>query len=210
MPRQRLQIRNLDKPVVSVEELQRELQERIVELNEALRRIELLESQLRGEDGFIATISSYLDMSGHRITKGARSKAPDDFVIRRELEEAFPGLFSPARSIRVTKKLEAEKGMTIPGAGGGSTAILTEDEINALITAQLGGAVATVGDGQPIDTEDLDGTDGATKGTLLFGLGPENKARLIRVTPAGELVSRNPVLEELLMQVIAALRQGHT
>ena len=201
MPRNKLEIRPLRHGINSVEDLVQEINQKMIEINESFQKLELLESQVRGEDGFTAQISSNLNMSSKRITNGARSKSPDDFVIRRELEELLPGLFSPGRPIEVNSQLNIKKGISIGGSGGSSSNVLNEGDVVNLINSAIGDNVPTIKDGQVVDLEDTDGTDGSTTGTLLFATTVDNgvvKARPVRITPAGDILTSNPRLEELI------------
>lgn len=185
-------------------QLRQMFNDRIAALNEILQRLEGDVADIRGEDDREPVIRNTLDMNGHRITGGKRSRRPEDFVIRRELEEA--GIFnaSPGRALSISRKLNASGGIsTSPGSGPGDA--VTLEQVESLIDSGIGASVATIKDGNEIDLEDLDGTDGATAGTLLFGYGPGGKARVLRVNANGELVSRNPDMEELLVQLTQAV-----
>ena len=173
----------------------------IPNLNKALQEVELVENRATGQGGNTAKISSNLDMSGQRVTNAHRSEAPDDCVTRRELQEL--GIYNPnpGRDLEVNK-LTVKNKLTLRGAP-----VINKPEVKALIDTTIGIEVPTISDGQSIDLEDISGVDGKTKGTLLFGAGPSNKARPVRVNTGGAVVLEDPRTSEQLERVIYLLEE---
>ena len=176
----------------------------IPNLNRVFEDIERIESRVTGQEGNTATIHSVLDMQGQRVTNAARSAGPDDYVTRRELQEL--GIYNPnpGRSLQV-KQLNVQTTLTL-----GGQVVPTVQQVYSLINQLIGLEVPAIRDGQNVDFADIDGTLGETRGILLFGVGPNNKARLIRVNSGGAIVSEDPKtaeLIELLLQVLHKLNR---
>jgi len=212
MPRRYFSISTIDLlEGASVDELITEVNEKIVEINEALSYLELLESKLRGEDGNLVTFSNNIDMQGHRITNTSRSNGQDDVITRREIIER--GLFQsqPGKPIFTDTSIVLTGGatITIPPATGGNQAV-TLDQVLALIAALIEEEIPTVRDGSSVDLNDIDGAVGSTKGFLSFAALGENgstKAEPIRVGPAGIYASdgRAQELLELTIGILTSI-----
>ena len=63
----------------------KDINSRIEDLNRILSDINILESELRGEDGFTTSFSSNIDLNGNRITNLVHSESGTDAVNRDEV-----------------------------------------------------------------------------------------------------------------------------
>ena len=212
MPRRYFSISTIDLlEGASVDELITEVNEKIVEINEALSYLELLESKLRGEDGNLVTFSNNIDMQGNRITNAARSNGQDDAITRREIIERGFFQTQPGKAVTSDKSIVLTGGatITIPPATSGNQAV-TLAQVLALINTAVEQAAGQVRDGTEISLQGSDGVIGTTKGSLVFGTKDEDgteKAKPIRVGPSGIQASDGKAQEllELTIDVLSSI-----
>ena len=179
----------------------RELNIRLRQLNRLVGEVETLQNTIQGINDASPKFSNDVDLQNHRMLNALRSKGPDQYVTRRELQEL--GIYNPnpARLLEVDN-LNVKNKLTV----GGATVVTTTTVLN-LLTQIIGAEVATIRDGDDIDLEDSGGTSGLTSGTLLFGLGPGGKARPIHVNAGGAIVQEDPRTVELLELLLEAIER---
>ncbi len=179
----------------------RELNIRLRQLNRLVGEVEVLQNTVQGLNEATPKFSNDIDLQNHRVLNALRSKGPDQYVTRRELQEL--GIYNPnpARLLEVDN-LNVKNKLTV-----GGVAVATLSTVLNLITQNIGLEVATINDGNNVDLEDSGGTAGTTSGTLLFGVGPGGKARPVRVNAGGALVQEDPRTAELLELLLEAIER---
>lgn len=108
------------------------LNQKIEEINTSFTSLDLLESELRGEEGYSPKLSSTLDLQGNRITGGGISQSDTDYVTRGELRKStlFPnhqGQLTTQRPISAPQGISTSPAMAPEGA-------VTLAQVNALLT----------------------------------------------------------------------------
>lgn len=209
MPRRYLQVPDNvtflgDQP--GLPELMEVLRELVVNVNRSFSEIELVETELRGEEGFTVTFSGNIDLGGNRITNVGAPQRSTDVVTSETVQKQ--GLFSanPGRPMTTTQPIIAGGGMQITTSLGTSDAI-SQLDMEAFVAEQLEDNVATINDGEVVDREDLDGTVGGTAGTLLFGASFEDGELVARpvILRQGATLQHDARTHELLEQVLNSL-----
>src|ERR1044071_10376675 len=82
---------------------ERILNDKIEEMNSSLSSLDLLESEVRGEDSYTPTYANHVNMQGNRITNAAQSQSDTDYVTRGELRRN--GLYADHTGRLVTQRV---------------------------------------------------------------------------------------------------------
>lgn len=165
--------------------------DRIDQINQVLSEVAVAESISRSQDGFTAPFSGNINMQRNRVQNGERSKDSRDHVIRLELEEV--GIFSSDGRINFQRPVNFTSGATSPG-GVGANNLITQVETEDIVNGAVEGAVATSVDGEVVVSEDIEGNDGTTRGTLSMARSDEGKAQFLQLTGTDLRVQDNELL----------------
>lgn len=204
MPRNLARIPTIESMPSSMEFMAAQINQVIVEINRVFIETEAEINQQKGNGGAVPVFNNEPDMRQHRITNGERSQDPRDFIIRQEMIDL--GLLGDASgNIVFSGNVEFAGGTAVSGPTGGS-GIATGGSVQDAIDTAIGANVATSNDGDRLTVEQADGTNGTTPGTTVLGIGPDGKARYLRLTRDGLKVDMGTV-EVLLMELIEEIRE---
>jgi hypothetical protein len=203
VPRNLARISSIEIAPVDLTTLVSLINERIAALNRVFTGIEAEITQQKGNDGATPVFNNQINMRQHRITNGERSKDSRDFIIRQELLDL--GLLGSADG-RIVFGGEVEfAGGTIVSGPSGGTGVASGGDLADAVSTAIGDNVATSNDGDRLLNEQADGTNGTTPGTTVLALGPDGKARYLRLTRDGLRIDTNNI-EELLVKLIEEIQ----
>lgn len=179
---------------------------RIDEINRVLQELELDQAKQKGDDSNVPKLNNNLDLQNFKLLNVARSRNPQDVVTRRELEE-IGILGSRSNSIELTGDLTVNGTVTVngPQGAGGDFTVITQAQVEALISAALGTEVATTRDGSFWSREAASGVDGDS-GTVAMGVDGQGKARPLELRD-GELPIQDMEVRTLLALILEQLEK---